>query len=108
MVKVKRVKKKKPSKKNDKKNDDVKKNKSNHKNDKKNGKAVIPPLKLKLSPHKSGQKYLIQKSDQKSRKARTRIGLPWLPSAINAGSTILKYFWIIKLYAFQYALYSML
>lgn len=76
MVKVKRVKKKKPSKKNDKKNDDVKKNKSNHKNDKKNGKAVIPPLKLKLSPHKSGQKYLIQKSDQKSRKARTRIGLP--------------------------------
>ena len=69
---VKRVKKKKPSK----KRVDVKKNKSNHKNDKKNGKAVIPPLKLKLSPDKSGQKYSIQKSDQKSRKARTRIGLP--------------------------------
>ena len=101
---VKRVKKKKPSK----KRVDVKKNKSNHKNDKKNGKAVIPPLKLKLSPHKSGQKYSIQKSDQKSRKARTRIGLPWLPSAINAGSTILKYFWIMNLYAFENALYSML
>ena len=71
---VKKVKKKKPSK----KKVDTKKHKNNHQMDKKKGKAVIPPLKLKLSPHKSGhgQKYLIQKSDQKSRKARTRIALP--------------------------------
>ena len=74
---VKKVRKKKPSK----KKVDLKKHKINHQNDKKktqNVKAAIPPLKLKLSPHKSGhgQKYLIQKSDQKSRKARTRIALP--------------------------------
>ena len=84
---VKKVRKKKPSK----KKVDLKKHKINHQNDKKtqngkaqndkktqNGKAVIPPLKLKLSPLQSGhgQKYLIQKSDQKSRKARTRIALP--------------------------------
>ena len=90
---VKKVKKKKPSK----KNVDTKKHKNNHQMDKKKGKAVIPPLKLKLSPHKSGhgQKYLIQKSDQKSRKARTRIALPWIHSAIYTGSTILKYVLII-------------
>ena len=39
---------------------------------KKNGDTIIPPLKIKLSPYKSGQKYSIKKSDKKAQKARKR------------------------------------
>ena len=39
---------------------------------KKNGDTIIPPLKIKLSPYKSGQKYSIKKSDRKAQKARKR------------------------------------